>query len=705
VTATDPSRRNRLRRLLIGAAFGVGAAALALLLGLTPLLRTAELKLYDWRIRATTSTRAASGRSDGASVDRARDRSAPPAESIVLVQIDDDSLKRMEPLVGRWPWPRLVHAALIDYLTAAGAKAVVYDVLFAEADRSKFMVGDTEWTGEESDQALVDSTARAGNVIHVAEAASAELIDASKAVVVSLDGLPALNQPFVVDSCVERRPQVTPPFPALAKAAHAIGHSFVVYDADGPLRRVVPFVRVPRQGLGQAGGETERVIPSLPLAALMMANELGPEAVGVRDGTLHIGETRMPLVTELVPDYYGPPAPACRALLPWRGPTRRPDGTPTFTSYSFYDLFYSQQQVLEGLAPQVPPDTFRDRIVVVGVAGEGLRDVFVTPFAEGRMPGAEIHANAIDAWRAGRTLTPVPAAQGGVATLALSLAIGVTGAFLSAWLTGIAAIVLVGGWVWANAWLFGQGRWWPLAAPLVAMAAAFVGNLAWEYLVEGREKRKVKQLFSRYVAKDVYDQLLADPSRAKLGGTRRHMTVLFSDMRGFTALTEKGLPEDIVAQLNEYFTRMVKVLFENHGTLDKFVGDMVMALFGAPLDDDEHAEHAVQAALAMVRALEVLNAEWQSFGLPRLDIGIGINTGDMVAGNIGSASIMSYTVIGDAVNLGARLESLNKEYGTRIIISEATRSRLKGQYDIRPLGSVTVKGKSQAVAIFEVRPT
>lgn len=150
---------------------------------------------------------------------------------------------------------------------------------------------------------------------------------------------------------------------------------------------------------------------------------------------------------------------------------------------------------------------------------------------------------------------------------------------------------------------------------------------------------------------------------------------------------------------------MVKVLFEHHGTLDKFVGDMVMALFGAPLDDEDHAEHAVQAALAMVRALEVLNAEWQSFGLPRLDIGIGINTGDMVAGNIGSSAIMSYTVIGDAVNLGARLESLNKEYGTRIIISEATRARLKGQYDIHPLGSVTVKGKSQPVAIFEVRPT
>lgn len=700
-----------MRRLLIGAAFGLTAAVLALLLGLTPLLRTAELKLYDWRVRAT-----APGRSPVSGAVRGAGTSVPADESIVLVQIDDDSLKRMEPLVGRWPWPRLVHASLIDYLADGGAKAVIYDVLFAEADRSKFMVGETEWTGEESDQALVDATARAGNVIHVAEAASAELVDPSKAIAAPLEGLPALNLPFAVDSCVERRPQVTPPFPALARAARAIGHSFVVYDADGPLRRVVPFVRAgspragggsrepaPRPGTEQA--ETEHVIPSLPLAAMIMANGLAPEAVAVREGVLHIGGTRVPLVTEMAPDYYGPPTPACRALLPWRGPTRQQDGTPSFQSYSFYDLFYSQQQVLEGIAPQVPPDTFRDRIVVVGVAGEGLRDVFVTPFAEGRMPGAEIHANTIDAWSAGRTLAPVSAVRGGLATLALALAVGASGAVLSAWLTGAAAGALAGAWVWANVAQFGAGLWWPLAAPLVAMGTALVGNLAWEYFVEGREKRKVKQLFSRYVAKNVYDQLLADPSRARLGGTRRHMTVLFSDMRGFTALTEKGAPEDIVSQLNEYFTRMVRVLFEHHGTLDKFVGDMVMALFGAPLDDEDHAEHAVQAALAMVRALEVLNAEWESFGLPRLDIGIGINTGDMVAGNIGSSAIMSYTVIGDAVNLGARLESLNKEYGTRIIISEATRSRLKGQYDIRPLGSVTVKGKSQPVAIFEVRPT
>ncbi len=224
------------------------------------------------------------------------------------------------------------------------------------------------------------------------------------------------------------------------------------------------------------------------------------------------------------------------------------------------------------------------------------------------------------------------------------------------------------------------------------------------YFVEGREKRRVKRLFSRYVSKDVYQQLMASPTDAVLGGQRRRMTVLFSDMRGFTTLSERGNPEDLVLQLNQYFTRMVEVVFAHRGTVDKFVGDMVMALFGAPLDDEEHADHAVQTALAMVDALQDLNRQWLAAGRSALDIGIGINSGEMIAGNIGSDTIMSYTVIGDNVNLGARLESLNKEFGTRILISDATRQLLRGTYNVVPLGEVTVKGKTNAVAIFDVRP-
>ena len=212
----------------------------------------------------------------------------------------------------------------------------------------------------------------------------------------------------------------------------------------------------------------------------------------------------------------------------------------------------------------------------------------------------------------------------------------------------------------------------------------------------------MKRLFGQYVSRDVYDQLVTNPALARLGGHRRQMTVLFSDIRGFTSVSEKGEPEDIVQTLNEYFTRMVDIVFKHKGTLDKFVGDMVMALFGAPLDDEDHAEHAVDAALEMIDELGKLNEGWIAQGRPPLDIGIGINTGPMIAGNIGSEAIMSYTVIGDAVNLGSRLESLNKQYSTRIIISDATRSALPDRYILKPLGEVVVKGKTRPVAIFEV---
>ena len=390
-------------------------------------------------------------------------------------------------------------------------------------------------------------------------------------------------------------------------------------------------------------------------------------------------------------------------LIAFRGPSFTQTGIPTFNGYSFYDLFRSEIQIQQGEKPDVDPATFKNRLVVVGASASGTYDVFSTPFGL-PAPGAEIHANAIDALLRARTLRPLAMVPGGIAaTFAGALVVGLSGALVSPWVLAVIATIVSGIMVWASVQWFAGGLWTPLVQPLIAIGLAFVGQLAWQYFVEGREKRQVKRLFSRYVPKDVYEQLIDDPARAALGGRRRTMTVLFSDVRGFTAMSEKATPEEVVGQLNEYFSRMVQVLFEYRGTLDKFVGDMVMGLFGAPLDDPDHAEHAVQAALAMTRALEDLNAGWAAAGRPLLDIGIGISTGDMVAGNIGSDTIMSYTVIGDTVNLGARLESLNKDYGTRIIISEATRAAIKGRYDIRPLGEVTVKGKSRPVAIYEVK--
>jgi adenylate cyclase len=625
------------------------AAVLAGALGLLDFTHNLELQTYDLRVAATA-------------------RPSAPSPDIVLIAIDNESIRRMEPLVGRWPWPRLVHATVIDYLAAAGAKVIGYDVLFPERDIRKFMVGGTEWTGDESDAALVDSTKKAGNVVHAAEASSVELVDPSRAIKENLDA-PALNVRAPEVGCVEPRPKITPPFPALAQVSKAIGHTLFVLDPNGAVRRVSPVVK-----------SGDHAIPSLALATVMAAGATPAIHARVDDGV-------------------------CGVMIPWRGPAENAAGQPTFTSYPFYDVFYSQQQLIEGQKPGIDPALFKDRIVIVGATAEGLNEAFTTPFARGEINGPEVHANLVDAFLANRSITRAPWQLTLALVAAAALTVGVAGAFLDAWWTGAVVASLAVALVWSSIALFARGTWIELTVPMLTLVLAFVGDLAWKYFVEGREKRAVKKLFSRYVSKDVYDQLVANPSLAALGGARRHMTVLFSDIRGFTTMSEKGTPEDVVSQLNELFTRMVRVVFDHHGTVDKFVGDMIMALYGAPLDDDDHAEHAVQTALAMIVTLNELNREWAQRGKPQLDIGIGINTGDMIAGNVGSESIMSYTVIGDAVNLGARLESLNKDYGTRIIISASTRERLKGRYDIHPLGDVIVKGKSQPVAIYEVKST
>ena len=665
------------RRIAVGVALGVAAALLALGASRLPLVDTLEWKVYDQLVQWNADPSRAS-------------------KDIVLVAIDERSIRLLEPVVGRWPWPRLLHGQLINFLARGKARVVAYDVLFSERDRRlSFLVGDETWTGKESDQAFADAVKAAGNVVLAADATFEGLEGQDS------DVAPRSAHPFdrvPLDSRFEPRPIVTPPYEELERAARTLGHNFFVLDADGPVRRAVPFIRF-----------GDRAMPSLGTAAALLAMGTPAERVRVDGNAMVLGDRRMPLVLDVLPRFEdqqaGPPVTGQRTLIDYRGPPVLDDGRSTvYKVYSFFDLFYSEQMLIGDEAPTVNPDEFRDKVVVVGITAAGLHDVFAVPFgSRGKMPGPQIHASLTDQVLGNRFVRPAD----GAPRLALVALASLSAALLVVLLQMRVSLPLVGvvaaGVVAFAAQRFAAGVWYPVVLPMTALAAATFGGVAHQYFVEGREKRAVKRLFSRYLSRDVYEQLLANPALAELGGKRRDMTVLFSDIRGFTAMTEKGQAEELVAQLNEYFSRMVEVVFAHRGTLDKFVGDMVMALFGAPLDDDQHADHAVQAAIGMVRALAQLNEKWAAEGKPTFGIGVGINSGDMIAGNIGAETIRSYTVIGDNVNLGSRLESLNKEYSTSIIVSAYTVERLKGQYDLAPLGEVVVKGKSRPVSIFEVR--
>ena len=632
--------------------------------GLHP-LQTVELKTYDWRLSHT-----------------ARPETA--RKDIALIEIDEGSLRTLQPFAGRWPWPRVVHSSLIDFLAHAGAKLIVYDIDFAEPDsRVGFKYGDATWSGAESDKALADSVKAAGNVILLADASyDAETPETGRIPT----GDFALDLPGIID-----RKGVLPPYAGLAETASGLGHNLFILDPDGPLRHVSPFVR-----------SHGHVLPSLGVAAALRAAGIGPADVTLDGTSLRYRDRVMPLTWRHVRSSEGTLS-YLWGLIDFRGPALLADlKSRTYPTYSFFNVLQSQEQIDAKMTPAVDPAAFKDKIVFVGTTAAGLYDVFETPFSNGKMPGINIHAAVADDVLSSRFLDQ-PGDGVRIATVAAAaLVIGFVAVAVPAWWATAATIAFIGLSGWFATQVFARGHWLNLSQPVLASSFALFGGVGYQYFVEGREKRKMKKLFGQYVSKDVYEQLVANPALARLGGQRREMTVLFSDIRGFTTVSERGQPEEIVGMLNEYFTRMVDIVFTHKGTLDKFVGDMVMALFGAPLDDPHHADHAVEAALDMIAALAVLNARWKAEGRPELDIGIGINTGPMIAGNIGSEAIMSYTVIGDAVNLGSRLESLNKQYGTRIIISDATRARLKGRYRCRPLGDVVVKGKTQPVAIFEV---
>jgi adenylate cyclase len=350
----------------------------------------------------------------------------------------------------------------------------------------------------------------------------------------------------------------------------------------------------------------------------------------------------------------------------------------------------------------VPPERFRGAIVLVGATTPTLQDVYSTPFAEARsMPGVEIHAHMLDTLLRGDHVRPIPRWA--------SVAAAVAAALLAAYLVvrlrpvrGFLTAVLL--WTALAAWTFlvfvMWNAWFQAAGVTVAFVLGYGAMVVDSYIREQREKRRLSQFFSPAVLREIVRHQAGDA----LGSRRRTVTVLFSDIRGFTSIAEHLEPEVVAEMLREYLTVMTEVVFRHGGTVDKYVGDCIMALYNAPFDDPDHAANAVRTALELQeRTLEV-SARWA----PKLGVeirnGVGIHTGEAVVGTLGSQQRLEYTAIGDTVNLASRIESLTKDYGAAIIVSEDTHELVKGMFSTRQLGEVAVKGKSRPVKIFTVLP-
>lgn len=552
----------------------------------------------------------------------------PPDPRILIVGIDEESLRTYGP----FPWPRWLYAQAVETLTAAGAKAIVFDILLSDPSPVAL------W-----DQMLAEAMARSGRVFLAGH---------------------ALGEKGVGPDGLWEYEAFQGPVPLLARSAVGVGAVTYAPDPDAIYRRANLLLR--------CGG---REVAALMLQVALWVRGIPPQAFRrLSDGTLQMGNVRLP--TNL----------AARLLLDYAG------GHGTYPLFPF-------AQVLQG---QVPPETFRDKIVLLGAIAPGLQDLRANPFSP-VFYAVEANANLLDNLLNDRYLRPAPPWWTLWVTLVLALLTAGPLGILSLKDALLGSLFLNLLYAALCIWLFeGRGWVWEMVAPLGGSLMASGVVLGRRLLLMEQEQRRLQQQFQVYVPPHVLASVLENPGVLQLGGTRREVTVLFADIRGFTALSELLQPEQVVDLLNEYFSAMTDIIFKFEGMVDKFIGDQIMAVFNVPLIQGDHALRAVKAALQMQQRLQQLHRRWVKEGKPCFTIGIGIETGVVVVGNIGSDRRMDYSVIGDAVNVAARLEELCRDLGADILIGERTYQRVKDVVQATPIGEVLARGRLTPLRAYRV---
>lgn len=607
-------------------------------------------------------------------------------ERIVILDIDEKSLQE----VARWPWPRDVMAALITKLFDQYQISIVaFDVVFAESDFSSGI--------KRLDALAANEFKQVAGFADVYEKLRPQL-DNDGLFAKAIKGRPVVLG-YYLNSDADAKKIAVIPDPVLPKGTFAgrniaftswvgyggnlaefqrsaanAGHFNPLVDSDGVVRRVPMIADYEGnyyEALSLAVVRTllgfPKVEPGYPSDRFLHKGYSGLEWLKVGPLTIPVDET-------------------ASALVPYRG-----------EKYSFRYI-----SLADVIADRIPAASLKGKIALVGTTAPGLLDLRATPVGS-VYPGVEIHANLIGGML-DRAIKEKPAYMLGaevvllvIGGIALALLMPILSP-LRAMLVSIVAMAMIVGLnlvVWSSA-----GLVLPLASSLAMTVALFMVNMAYGYFVESRSKRQFTELFGQYVPPELVDKMAEDPEKYSMEGRSEQLTVLFSDIVGFTSISEALNPKDLSIFINEYLTSMSLVIREHRGTLDKYIGDAIMAFWGAPVEDLLHARQGVLAALAMQARLLEVNELVHARGWPPIRIGIGVNSGTMSVGDMGSKVRRAYTVMGDAVNLGSRLEGLTREYGVGVIVGQATRDLVKDGV-FRELDRVQVKGKDEPVAIFE----
>jgi adenylate cyclase len=605
---------------------------------------------------------------------------------VVLVLFDEFSV--LDSIDG-WSWispaPRAPLAGLVDALSLAGARTIGIDVFFGEMFPSLNEI-------DGGNDLLRDAIERAGNVILVAPVAP-----------------------------TDSGPVVTQPHPFFAEVAAGVGSA----ELPSAFENFRDGTLAVRSGNGLA--------PSFALS--MYAHARGLDADSILDAAREQGRVSLPgLPSDVghIPDgWFAGGEDADGEIVPFR---IRYVGPPSSTALedppgTFQASASSSVEMMAMLAPEL----FQDKIVLIG-SGFHAEEKFRTPFfgypappdeAGGAldsyqwMYGVEIHANALQNILDGEYVNPLgPVGKLFLLLVVAALAGGIAFRMGAAW-GGVATAVTVFGilvvafWAWAGVVYVpggevfqfgGRGRWVPVGTPILAALFSYVLAVAYVSIVEGKEKRFIKGAFGKYLSPDVVAEISEDPSALQLGGEKRPLSLLFSDLSGFTTISEHMDAQDLIALLNEYLQDMTQVVFDEGGYLDKYIGDAIMAFWNAPKEIEDHPDRAMRTAIIMQRRMDALNQRWGE-GDPDhedLKVRIGVHTGEVVVGNVGGEDRFDYSAIGDAVNLAARLEPANKTYDTLNMVSEVTLEAGKGEYRVRELDNIVVKGKDKPVKVYEL---
>lgn len=623
----------------------------------------------------------------------------PATDQVVIVDIDENSLRK----IGQWPWPRDTVAELITKINELGARVIAFDMVFAEEDRTspKYVVNRLPKSAEyqqikekiiqlpDNDQIFSQAIAQAGNIVTGFTNARPNETRRLPSQPVKPTFLLKDKSVFIRDSLFQTKGVATN-LPLFSEKAAGNGHFMASPETDGIIRKVSLFSRY---NPPQFSDSEVKLYPSLALEVLrvsispntrMIIKEVKEQRVFDLGYQIKIGEYEIPI------------------------------GDDTLFGVHYRDIDKEKEYIpahfiLENLKQEDLKKKINDKIVFIGTSAEGLRDIRSTPLTP-FVAGVEVHVNVVEQILQGRFLKRPDFTVG-----AEALILGVSGLIIIAlapianilWL-GIATLIMMGG-MFFGSWYgyFHQGLLLDPVYPSLILFLLFVGSSLLSYLRSETDRRQVKNAFGHYISPVFMEELTKNPDKLKLGGEVRELTVMFTDIRNFTKISESLSPERLIQLMNEFLTPMSNLVMESRGTIDKYMGDAMMAFWNAPLDDPDHAHQACMTALNMNKALEPINEqlrfEAEKLGKEPLILsaGIGINTGDCSVGNMGSKQRFAYSALGDAVNLASRLEGQTKTYGVDSLIGENTYKQIK-DFAVLELDLIKVVGREAPVKVYSL---